>query len=159
MRAKLGNDEALLQHLLPTDFAVGCRRPTPGNGYLEALTKDNVRVICAEEGIDQVVPDGLRLSLSSGGSSAPATSSEPTTVKVDTIICATGFDLSFCPRFELVGRGGESIHEAWKDVPEAYLSTAVPGFPNYFSTCCRSINVILNFFQFFFKSFETRKKS
>lgn len=146
MRVKLGNDEALLRHLLPTDFAVGCRRPTPGNGYLEALTKDNVRVIYAEEGIDQVVPDGLRLS--PGVSSAPA--SEPTTVEVDAIICATGFDLSFCPRFELVGRGGESIHEAWKDVPEAYLSTAMPGFPNYFSTCCRSIHVILDFSSSFF---------
>lgn len=127
MKGKLGNDEnKLLRHLMPENFAVGCRRPTPGNGYLEALTQGNVRVVT--EGIDKIVPNGLKL----GGSG--------TTVEVDTIICATGFDLSFCPRFELVGRKGESIHETWKDIPEAYLSTAVAGFPNYFSTCVFILN-------------------
>lgn len=117
MKVKLG-DDALLEHLMPDNFAVGCRRPTPGNGYLEALTQKNVRVIT--EAIDEVVPKGVKLS-----------SGE--IVDVDTIICATGFDLSFCPRFQLIGRNEESIHETWKDIPEAYLSTAVPGFPNYFS--------------------------
>lgn len=117
MKVKLGNEE-LLKYLMPDNFAVGCRRPTPGNGYLEALTQKNVRVIT--EGIDQVVPTGVKLN-------------NGETVEVDTIICATGFDLSFCPRFELIGRNGESIHETWKDIPEAYLSTAVAGFPNYFS--------------------------
>lgn len=120
MKTKLGEgNEEILKHLMPDNFAVGCRRPTPGNGYLEALTRENVRVIT--DGIEQVVPTGIRFNDSGE------------TVSVDTIICATGFDLSFCPRFPLIGRDGESIHETWKDLPEAYLSTAVPGFPNYFS--------------------------
>lgn len=117
MTSKL-NDEKLLKHLMPEDFAISCRRPTPGNGYLEALTKDNVRVVTEE--IDQVVSDGIQLK-----------STE--IIKVDALICATGFDLSFCPRFDLIGRNGEDIHEKWKDLPEAYLSLAVPDFPNYFS--------------------------
>lgn len=117
MTSKL-NDEKLLKHLMPEDFAIGCRRPTPGNGYLEALTKDNVRVVTEE--IDQVVSDGIQLK-----------STE--IIKVDALICATGFDLSFCPRFDLIGRNGQDIHEKWKDLPEAYLSLAVPDFPNYFS--------------------------
>ncbi|KAH7010394.1 cyclohexanone monooxygenase [Ilyonectria destructans] len=116
MTSKL-NDEKLLKHLMPEDFAIGCRRPTPGNGYLEALTKDNVRVVTEE--IDQVVSDGIQLK-----------STE--IIKVDALICATGFDLSFCPRFDLIGRNGEDIHEKWKDLPEAYLSLAVSDFPNYF---------------------------
>ncbi|KAI8242842.1 FAD-binding monooxygenase [Colletotrichum sp. SAR 10_96] len=117
MRVKL-KDEDILNYLMPKNFAVGCRRPTPGNGYLEALTKDNVRVVTND--VEKIVPDGIRLT---NGEIIP----------VDTLICATGFDLSFCPRFKLIGRDGESIDEKWKDVPEAYLSVAVPGFPNYFS--------------------------
>ncbi|KAM5342246.1 hypothetical protein ACJ41O_013212 [Fusarium nematophilum] len=116
MRTKL-NDERILDYLMPKDFAVGCRRPTPGNGYLEALTKDNVRVIT--DGIGRLVPEGVELK-----------SGE--VIKLDTLICATGFDLSFCPRFKLIGRNEESIDEKWKELPEAYLSVAVPGFPNYF---------------------------
>ncbi|KAH7141875.1 cyclohexanone monooxygenase [Dactylonectria macrodidyma] len=116
MRTKL-NDDKILDYLMPKDFAVGCRRPTPGNGYLEALTKDNVKVIT--NGIDEIVPNGVKLK-------------NGEIVKLDTLICATGFDLSFCPRFRLIGRNEEAIDEKWKDMPEAYLSVAVPGFPNYF---------------------------
>ncbi|KAJ0383198.1 hypothetical protein COL922a_010977 [Colletotrichum nupharicola] len=117
MRVKL-KDEDILNYLMPKNFAVGCRRPTPGNGYLEALTKDNVHVVTNV--IEEIVPDGIRLT---NGEIIP----------VDVFVCATGFDLSFCPRFKLIGRDGESIDEKWKDVPEAYLSVAVSGFPNYFS--------------------------
>ncbi|KAF3804193.1 putative sterigmatocystin biosynthesis monooxygenase stcW [Colletotrichum gloeosporioides] len=116
MRVKLKNED-ILNYLMPKNFAVGCRRPTPGNGYLEALTKDNVRVVTKD--IEKIVSKGIQLT---NGEIIP----------VDALICATGFDLSFCPRFKLIGRDGESIDEKWKDVPEAYLSVAVPGFPNYF---------------------------
>ncbi|VUC25597.1 unnamed protein product [Clonostachys rosea] len=116
MSSKL-KDKKILDSLMPKDFAIGCRRPTPGNGYLEALTESNVRVITDE--IESIVPDGIKLKTSE-------------IVNIDSLICATGFDLSFCPRFKLVGRGGCDIHEQWKDLPEAYLSVGVPGFPNYF---------------------------
>lgn len=119
MKAKL-KDERILKHLMPDNFAVGCRRPTPGNGYLEALVESNVNVVT--EPIARVVPEGIQLK-----------SGE--ILKVTTIICATGFDLSFCPRFSLIGRNGVAIAEQWKDTAEAYLSVAVPGFPNYFSKC------------------------
>lgn len=38
------NDEALTKRMVP-DFALGCRRMTPGSGYLESLTKPNVEVV------------------------------------------------------------------------------------------------------------------
>lgn len=103
---------------MPDNFAVGCRRPTPGNGYLEALVEDNVRVVT--DSIERVESNGIQLSTGE-------------LLEVDTILCATGFDLSFCPRFKLIGRGGVAIDEKWKDIAEAYLSLSVPGFPNYFS--------------------------
>lgn len=117
MKTKLDNDERLIQKMIP-DFAVGCRRPTPGNGYLEALTKPNVRVVTDE--IKRVTKDGILLMTGE-------------TVKVDVFICATGFDISFHPRFPLRGRHDVSLAEQWSDKPEAYMSLAAANFPNYFS--------------------------
>ncbi|KAG8428476.1 hypothetical protein J3459_003898 [Metarhizium acridum] len=116
MEEKLGKDSPLLRHMLPT-FAVGCRRPTPGNGYLEALTKENVRVVT--DAISQIVPEGIKTSTGE-------------ILKVDMFICATGFDISFCPRYPVIGEHGISLGDQWKDKPEAYLSLAVPNFPNHF---------------------------
>ncbi|KAL2419678.1 FAD-binding monooxygenase tazF [Exophiala dermatitidis] len=116
MKTKLGHDPRLVKHLIP-NFAVGCRRPTPGNGYLEALTQPNVRVVT--DHIEKVVEEGIVLKTGE-------------TIKVDVFICATGFDISFFPRFPLIGRGGVSLADQWKEKPEGYLSLAVNNFPNYF---------------------------
>jgi hydroxyversicolorone monooxygenase len=39
--------------------------------------------------------------------------------KVDTIVCATGFDVSYRPRFPIVGQNGVELGEKWKACPEA----------------------------------------
>lgn len=51
---------------------------------------------------------------------------------LDALICATGFDTSFKPRFPVIGRNGVSLTEFWKTEPRSYLGLAVHGFPNYF---------------------------
>lgn len=117
MKSKI-KDDNLVRHLMPDNFAVGCRRPTPGNGYLEALSEENVHVVTDE--ISQVSPEGIVLVTGE-------------ILEIDTLICATGFNISFCPRFKLIGRNGQDIEDLWGEKPEAYLSTAVPDFPNYFS--------------------------
>ncbi|KAI1081666.1 hypothetical protein F5B20DRAFT_534885 [Whalleya microplaca] len=116
MKSKLGENSPLLKHLIPT-FGVGCRRPTPGNGYLEALTQDNVRVVT--DGITKIVPDGIQTETGE-------------IIKVDIFICATGFNISFCPRYPIIGRDGISLGDLWKKIPAAYLSLAIPNFPNHF---------------------------
>lgn len=50
---------------------------------------------------------------------------------MDTIICATGFDVSYRPRFPIVGRNGVKLSEKWRVCPEGYLGLAVPDFPNF----------------------------
>lgn len=117
MRSKLGADSPLLKHIIPT-FGVGCRRPTPGNGYLEALGQENVRV--AIDPIAEIVPEGIKLATGE-------------VIPVDVLICATGFDISFQPRYPVVGRNGVSLKDQWKRFPTAYLTLAVPNFPNHFS--------------------------
>jgi hydroxyversicolorone monooxygenase len=51
--------------------------------------------------------------------------------KVDTIICATGFDVSYRPRFPIVGQNGVELGEKWKVCPEAYLGITIPDIPNF----------------------------
>lgn len=59
MEEKLTTSEAgreILKRLLPT-FPAGCRRLTPGPGYLEALTKDNVGFVAGAP--QEIVEDGI----------------------------------------------------------------------------------------------------
>jgi hypothetical protein len=51
---------------------------------------------------------------------------------LDILVCATGFDSSFCPRFPIVGRNGVNLAAQWAEEPRNYLSLAVHNFPNYF---------------------------
>lgn len=115
---KLEGHPSLTKALLPT-FPFGCRRPTPGTGYLEALTDPKVETVTGTK-ITDITTDGLVLE---DGRLYP----------VDVIVCATGFDTSYKPRFTVVGSGGQSLSEEWKDEVAGYLGLAVPGFANYFS--------------------------
>lgn len=126
MTMMLGGDEQLCRQLIPS-FPVGVRRITPAPGYLEALREENVEVVAGN--IRKFVSDGIEME--SGD-----------VLKVDAIICATGFDLSFRPRFPVVGREGD-LQEIWGGgKPEAYMSVAVRGMPNYFSESCSEMTVL-----------------
>ncbi|KAG8165099.1 hypothetical protein KVR01_005374 [Diaporthe batatas] len=117
MTMVLRGDEKLCKALIP-DFPVGTRRMTPAPGYLEALQRENVEVVSGD--IRRFVADGIEMN-----------SGE--VLKVDAIICATGFDISFRPRFPLVGREG-NLQDTWsEETPKAYMSCAVAGMPNYFT--------------------------
>jgi hydroxyversicolorone monooxygenase len=107
-------DERLLKGFAPK-FGIGCRRITPGDPYMAAIQKDNVDVHFTLA--DRITETGVI-----GGDGIER--------EVDTIVCATGFDVTYRPRFDLVGEGGIDLGEKWKDVPESYLSMCVPQFPN-----------------------------
>jgi len=53
-------------------------------------------------------------------------------VRIDALVCATGFDSSYRPAFPVIGRKGIDLRDQWKDDPTSYLSIAAHGFPNYF---------------------------
>ena len=55
-------------------------------------------------------------------------------VSADVLIVSTGFDAAnVLSSFEIRGRGGRSIQQAWAESgPEAYMGVAIPGFPNLF---------------------------
>lgn len=114
MREKLQN-QYLEERLIP-QWSVGCRRLTPGVGYLESLGKENVTVVYGE--INEVTEKGC---LCDDGKEYP----------VDVLICATGFDTTFKPRFPLIGPGGINLQDQWKEEAKSYLGMAADGFPNY----------------------------
>ncbi len=61
-----------------------------------------------------------------------------TLYEVDVIITATGYETSYVPRFPIIGLGGVNLQDKWKkEGAGAYLSCAVPGFPNYFRKSTR----------------------
>lgn len=114
MQEKLHNPY-LEEHLIP-NWHVGCRRLTPGVGYLEALGKENVEVVYGE--ITHITERGC---VCDNGNEYP----------VDILICATGFDTSFKPRFPIVAPNGKNLQDVWKEEAQSYLGVAAAEFPNY----------------------------
>ncbi|KAG7412186.1 FAD-binding monooxygenase moxY [Fusarium oxysporum f. sp. rapae] len=115
MEEQLKDRKDLLQ-IIPK-FAPGCRRLTPGPGYLKALQQDNVTFI--SQSIDEVTERGIKLI-----------SGEE--VELDVLACATGYDVEAPPTFEITGRNGTTLAEKWKPHFESYISLAVDEFPNFF---------------------------
>lgn len=115
MKEKL-RDDALAVKLIPK-WGVGCRRLTPGINYLETLSAPNVSVVYGE-----IVEITERGCVCDDGKEYP----------VDVLICATGFDTSFKPRFPLVGLNGIDLRDQWATEPKGYMGLAAPNMPNYF---------------------------
>lgn len=115
MEKRLGENMDLKKKLIPS-WPVGCRRLTPGDGYLEALVEPNVE--CHFQEIASITATGLTLQ-------------DGAHQEVDIIVCATGFDMAWTPHFQLHGIDGADIKDAWSPSPQSYLGIAAPGFPNY----------------------------
>jgi cation diffusion facilitator CzcD-associated flavoprotein CzcO len=110
-------DPELRRKLTPT-YTLGCKRITLSNSYYPALSGPNA----------EVVTDPIRTVRSHSIVTADGTERE-----VDTIILGTGFKVHDNPGFSRVrGRGGQTLGDAWRGSPRAYLGTAIAGFPNLF---------------------------
>ena len=121
MSDRLGDSERgkKLREMLVPKFPVGCRRQTPGPGFLEVLLQDNVQT--RWDDILKITKKGI---LTKSGDE----------LEFDAIVCATGFDTSFQPSFPIVGKNGANLAQQWtEDRPKAYFGITVPNFPNYFS--------------------------
>ncbi|KAH8169099.1 flavin-binding monooxygenase-like domain-containing protein [Sarocladium implicatum] len=117
MAEKLGHDPQLCEMLIPK-WELGCRRITPGPGYLESFLKPNCHL--TNSGIVKVSDNAIHTA-------------DGKVHEVDVIICATGFDVSHRPRYPIVGLDKTtSLATEWKTDPQSYLSVAVPNYPNYF---------------------------
>ncbi len=110
-------DGALRAKLTP-DYRLGCKRILLSDAYYAAIARPNVELVTSPVA-------ALR-----AGSVVAADGSERA---VDAVVLATGFQAAeAAPPFEVRGRGGRDLADAWAGGPEAYLGTTVAGFPNFF---------------------------
>lgn len=116
MRERLSKKPEIAEKIIPS-FAAGCRRLTPGPGYLEALTEDNVDFISTP--LARVLENGVELS-------------DGTRIELDALVCATGFHSTAPPPFPVVGFEGRALQEHFKPYPETYMGITTDFFPNFF---------------------------
>jgi len=117
MKKRLASKPEIFEALLPS-FSPGCRRLTPGPGYLEALTQPNVSFITSP--ITHISASAIHTA-------------DGTTHEIDTLVCATGFKTGAPPPFSLTGASNLALSDKWKDRPTTYMSHSIAGFPNMFT--------------------------
>ncbi|KAL1648869.1 hypothetical protein SLS58_002049 [Diplodia intermedia] len=121
MRQRLAAKPEIFDALLPS-FSPGCRRLTPGPGFLEALTEPNVSFIT--DPITGIEPRGVRTK-------------DGKLHGIDALVCATGFHVSAPPPFPVIvddttKQTTRTLRDHWRRRATSYLSLATDGFPNLF---------------------------
>jgi cation diffusion facilitator CzcD-associated flavoprotein CzcO len=117
MQKRLETHPHIFEALLPS-FSPGCRRLTPGPGYLEALTQPNVNFVTSP--ITKISETAVHTK-------------DGQTHEIDALVCATGFHSSSPPPFDLIGSKGLSMADKWKKRATTYMSHSISGFPNLFT--------------------------
>jgi cation diffusion facilitator CzcD-associated flavoprotein CzcO len=115
---RAGIADPALRRMVTPGFRLGCKRVLLSDDYYPALSGPGVRL--ETENISEILDDGVLLD-------------DGRRVGLDVLIYGTGFQAtSPVPPGMIIGRSGIDIIEAWSNGPEAYLGTAVAGFPNMF---------------------------
>jgi cation diffusion facilitator CzcD-associated flavoprotein CzcO len=107
-----------LRRALTPDYPFRCKRVLLGDEYYRALQEGNVELVT--DPIEQI---GEKSVITATGRK----------VDVDVMVLATGFETSrYLSGIDVIGTGGQRLHERWGADPSAYLGVAVGGFPNFF---------------------------
>ncbi|MGH2952095.1 MAG: flavin-containing monooxygenase [Solirubrobacterales bacterium] len=110
--------ERELRRKLRPDYRIGCKRIVLADNWYPALRRPNV----------DVVTDGI-----AEARERSIVTTEGAEHEVDTIIFGTGFRIWDQPNLRRMrGPDGRTVAEAWDGFPQAYLGTAIAGFPNLF---------------------------
>ncbi|GAM84391.1 hypothetical protein ANO11243_023850 [Dothideomycetidae sp. 11243] len=116
MKQRLARRPDIYDKLKP-GFFPGCRRLTPGPGFLEALVEDNVSYV--DTPIQRIEPKGI-------------VTSDGKLHEIDALVCATGFHVSSAPPFPVTGLSSLPLSKHWSTRASTYLSLATDSFPNMF---------------------------
>ena len=113
-----------------------CKRPCFHDAYLDAFNRPNVRLVDTDgKGVERITARGAVVA----GVEIP----------LDCLIYASGFEVGtpFVRRagFEIFGRDGRKLSEAWKDGMRSLHGMHVHGFPNlFFVQPAQGANLISN---------------
>jgi len=107
-----------LRRLLEPDYRAACKRLVVSEDFYDAIQRPNAELVTSP--ITRIEPGGIRTD-------------DGQLHELDVVVLATGFRVDrFMRPTEILGRGGESLEDAWADGPVAYLSISIPEFPNLF---------------------------
>jgi cation diffusion facilitator CzcD-associated flavoprotein CzcO len=110
-------DPVLREKLRPS-YRAACKRLIISPAFYQAIQKPNAELVT--DGIERIEPRGVRTR-------------DGRLVELDVLVLATGFRADrFVRPMHVSGQGGQLLDERWSKRPDAYLSIAVPGFPNFF---------------------------
>ena len=110
-------DPVLREKLRPT-YRAGCKRLIISPDFYEAIQQPSAELVT--EAIERIEPKGVRTR-------------DGRLHELDVLIAATGFYADRFVRPTIVrGRNGLDLDQAWAAKPVAYLSVAIPNFPNFF---------------------------
>jgi cation diffusion facilitator CzcD-associated flavoprotein CzcO len=110
-------DPELRERLRPT-YRAACKRLVISPDFYQAIQQPNAELVTS--GIERVEPKGVRTK-------------DGRLHELDVLVLATGFRADrFMRPTRVVGRDGVSLDDVWAKRPSAYLSVAIPGFPNLF---------------------------
>ena len=114
---QLRGDPELRAKVQP-DYDLGCKRVLITSDWLPALRRPNVELVT--DSVERVTSSSI---IDSAGAEH----------EVDVIIFGTGYEVGdLLAPMEVVGTGGQRLHERWSQGAEAYLGLSVDGFPNLF---------------------------
>ncbi|KAI0152086.1 FAD/NAD(P)-binding domain-containing protein [Hypoxylon sp. NC0597] len=107
----------MVEKLIP-EFSVGCKRVIPsGFRFLRTLKEANVSVIHSSA-----------TSFTNSG----CITEDGKHHEADVVICATGFDTSYVPRYPVIA-SGMNLQTEWSQSIMGYMGVGVSSFPNTFT--------------------------
>ena len=110
-------DPALRERLRPS-YRVACKRLVVSPDFYQAIQKPSAQLVT--EAIERVEPEGVRTR-------------DGQLHALDVLVLATGFRTDrFMRPMKVIGPSARALDEVWEKRPSAYLTVAVPGFPNLF---------------------------
>lgn len=119
MNLRFNIHDAELRAKLTPDYEPMCKRLVMSSEFYPALERDDVDLITSA--IERIEPEGIRTA-------------DGALHELDVIVYATGFDAhAYMRPMEIRGEDGVTLSEAWSRGPRAYLTVAMPGFPNLFT--------------------------
>jgi cation diffusion facilitator CzcD-associated flavoprotein CzcO len=117
------NDPATAEKLKPRGYPIFARRPCLDSSYYETYNRPNVHLVdCTTDPILEITEKGVR--------------TQSGEIELDMLILATGYDglTGALLAFDVVGRGGRTVNDKWKEGARSHLGLMMEGFPNLFMT-------------------------
>lgn len=127
---QVGDDEELLDHVVPNHPPAAKRIIRDDGTWIQTLKRDNVTVV--KSGVPRVDSTGVWTDTGEH-------------IDADVILFGTGFAASdFLSSVSISGIGGQDLKDMWAGEAGAFMGLTVPGFPNFFMMYGPNTNLVVH---------------